>query len=400
MNDRANGPDAAPKAGSDPKYDGQRIFMPLVEALRPGDLILTRNRWGERARDRKISSGIAKATGGKFSHVMVCSIPPTLVEAMPEGVGTISLQRCFVHDLDNVQVLRHPDPAVAGGAAARLQFHIGRTYSVSRAVVSPLPVRSMGVLRDRGIFCSALAATVFRQAGGEDVFTQLPEKTTPSTIEHYAGLIDVTAEIFRPARAPKNVELMSSLDGERRPSPSERQTQLLQRYAAEVFPAADTLVERFPEAGLNPPMTFFEILNLIVDAFARSEQVRDKIRFQAAVRALDEQAAALLNVGEYAAIVSEMRELDQNTLQYALRASFSPRPDIGIEEVRGLLNTTRAQMSVRRGGHESFLKDAWPTGPSKAIASWLDINAPVLQAYERQAVVFGEILERLEPRAS
>lgn len=215
------------------------VFSPSIDLFRPGDLILTRNRWGG---GRKTSSAIAKATGGTFSHVLVCETPPTFVEAMPDGVGTISLQRCFVHDLENVRVLRYPDPLVAGRAAARLQFHIGRAYSVSRAALSPFPVGTMGVLQDRGIFCSALAALVFREAGGEAVFTYPPEKTTPATIEHYSGLIDITGLIFRPASAPGNIALMSSLDGERRQSPSERQTQLLLGYAAEMFPAADALV--------------------------------------------------------------------------------------------------------------------------------------------------------------
>lgn len=103
----------------------------------------------------------------------------------------------------------------------------------------------------------------------------------------------------------------------------------------------------------------------------------------------------MLDRGEIAAIGDEMLKLDQDTLQWALKASFDARPEIDIEDLQSLSTTTQMQILIRRGGIESFLSDAWPTGPSRAIASWIQINAPILQAYDQRAMVLKEILERL-----
>jgi len=394
-NPETKGAKPAPTPGSDPTYNDRNVFLPVLEALRPGDLILTRNREGERAGDRKMSAGIARVTGGSFSHVMICSVPPTMVEAMPEGVGTISLQRCFAHSLRNVRVLRHPNARVADAAASLTLPHIGRAYSVTRAGVSPFPARSLGILQDRGIFCSALAALVFRRAGAEDIFTRPPDKTTPSTIERYTGLLDVTDLVFREALAPKNVETMSALDGQRRPGPSDRQTSLLLRYGVEIFPKADQLVASFPQADLERPASFFNVLQLIIDAFAAAERVSDRAGFVTAVENLDEQSAAMLDSGELAAIGDEMVKLDQEALQQELRKSFDPDPDIDVDGLRGLLTTTAAQLAARSASIDGFRGNAWPTGPSRAIASWVRIQSGSLQVLEHRAVAAKEILDRL-----
>ena len=387
--------DDARKPGSDRAYDGRTVFLPISDALRPGDLILTRNREGDSALDRKMSAGIARLTGGRFSHVMICSVPPTLVEAMPAGVGTLSLQRCYAHSLDDVRVLRHPDPRIARTAGSLVLPNIGRTYSISRAAISPLPTGPLGSIKDRGVFCSALAAQVFREAGAGDIFTRPPEKTTPSTIEHYPGLINVTYDLFREELAPRNIEQMAALDGERRSSPSDRQTTALLRYGAATFERADSLVRNHPEAGLERPTSFFMVLQLIVDAFRAASRVDDPLNFGEEVAALDAEATILLAEGELAAVAQEMLQLDSASLQQALRESFNPEPDINVENLQGVLRTTEVQIGERQASIEGFRVDAWPTGRSKAIALWLEMQELVVAAARQRATLIEEILARL-----
>ena len=96
------------KPAHNPKYDGLFVYAPLVSAMRPGDILLTRNAEGGDLKGKALSKTILTASGGSFDHALICTVPPTFVEAVDIGVCTLSVQRCF-----------HPQPAGCAGPALR-----------------------------------------------------------------------------------------------------------------------------------------------------------------------------------------------------------------------------------------------------------------------------------------
>lgn len=95
-----------------PDYDGRTVWFPRLERLLPGDILLTRTVYDEVAGGTKDAKLIRAFTFGRFEHAAICTAPPTVAEAGGDddgGVFTLSLTRCFTHDLENVRVLRWPD---------------------------------------------------------------------------------------------------------------------------------------------------------------------------------------------------------------------------------------------------------------------------------------------------
>lgn len=133
--------------------DGQMVWLPAVGLVRPGDILLTNNVESRAAKGLKVSGVIRAATRVRFSHTMICSSPPTFIEAV-----------------------------IAAQAAARAQFEVGRSYWVPRAVGSVLS-GDAGRSADRGTFCSALVAQCYALAAAECFQRVSPERTTPATIE-------------------------------------------------------------------------------------------------------------------------------------------------------------------------------------------------------------------------
>lgn len=99
-----------------PKYDGRYVYVTDLSKLKPSDVLLTRNSETSSKKAGFQSGAIAKATRGTYSHAMLCPVPPTFIEAVGHGVSNVSAQRCFIHDLKNVRVLRYPDAAIAKDA--------------------------------------------------------------------------------------------------------------------------------------------------------------------------------------------------------------------------------------------------------------------------------------------
>jgi hypothetical protein len=122
-----------------PEYDGLYVFKPNLAELQSGDIILTRNAETTSFKGKAQSDAIARATGGNFSHALLCSIPPTLIEAIGDGVSNVSAQICFVHDLQHVRVLRYPDQTIARAAGSAALKFVGQGYSVRNAIRSIFP---------------------------------------------------------------------------------------------------------------------------------------------------------------------------------------------------------------------------------------------------------------------
>ena len=333
-----------------PRYDGCMVFLPDVSLLRPGDIILTSTMESQDERALEISRRVREAAGSRFSHVLICTSPPTFAEAGSDGVSSLSLANCFVHAIENLRVLRHPDESVAKGAASHAQRGVGREYSFRQATQSVLPVGTgKATAGDDGTFCSAYVAQAFALAGAAE-FAAVPiERTTPATIEKIGGLIDITDVIFEPALAPRNVEAMTALDGDYAPTPSFPQTETFQRYAKAALPQAERLVSMFPEAGLERQTTYFGMLLLILNADASTPKIDEGRRsdFLRAITELDNAIAAQQADGAIEKFYTDIVASDSRQMERNLRESYSATPDIDIHALRSQYEARERSLADR-----------------------------------------------------
>lgn len=368
--------------------------MPRVEVVEAGDILLTSNVFSEDRIGLKQSGLIRRMTGGRFSHALICSSPPVFVEAIGTGVSTLSLARCFAHDIANVRLLRYPDATVARKAAQLAQYEIGRDYSVARAVGSVFPAAVLDRLNDHGIFCSALVAQVFVSAGGS-LFAHTPvDRTTPATLEKLGGLIDLTEEAFRSGPIPRNAETMSALDGDRAPTLSARQTELSAKCARAVWPRVEALMAGYPQAGLTAQPAFYSILNLLTDAIGRREVVPPDRRaaFDQDVRGLDADLAMYLRGGELAALLVEIEKADGEGMMTAIAESFAGKPDIDLEAMHGMLLAGTTQLAERNQAIVAW--EQWGPSRSEALSTYLPIERSAAEAIARRNHLLREILTR------
>jgi hypothetical protein len=338
------------------KYDGKMVFLPRVDQIRSGDILLTFNAESGDRRGMKQSRLIRAATKGSFSHAMMCSSPPVFVEAIGTGVSTLSLARCFAHDIANVRLLRYPNPEIAGRASRLIQDEIGRDYSVARAVRSVFPADVLDRVEDHGIFCSALVAQTYISAGSDIFRLVAADRTTPATIERLQGLEDITAIAFRSALAPNNIEEMSALDGDRAPTLSARQTAISGECARQLWPQADALAKAYPEVELLPLPTLYGLLRFVVDAPERMERIPADRRatFIGALMALDEALASFLDRGELQALIRQIIAQDDATITRDIGESFREKPDIDLEAMKAYLAAGRQQLADRTRGIEGW----------------------------------------------
>lgn len=384
------------KAGSNRKYDNLMVLLPNVAALRAGDLVLTRNRHGTKAAGRTMSKVILKTTGGNFDHVMICTVPPTLLEAVTAGVGNLSLARAFAHDLTGVRVLRYHDARVAAAAASAALTYVGRPYAHAGAATSIFPVGVFGEISGNNIFCSALVAQVFQKAGAPEFAATSVEKTTPATIERMASLTDVTAEVFVAGLAPRNVEEMAALDGDRTPSPIDKQVALFATYFLLLESKAQAIVSRHPQSSLAAPQSFLSCLQFLMSAYDAAANappaVQATLLFE--LTAFDDAVLVLINKGDWEALQAEASLQDAATTKRDLEESLKPKPDIDRRALAGLKDATAKQLEGRSGA-VAGIQD-WGVGRSKTIDRYLAIAEETLNSLRHRALAIAEIEKRLE----
>lgn len=376
------------------KFDGRIVHLPKVEELQPGDILLTSNRESEDKQGMKQSGAIRRATKGNFSHAMICSTPPTFVEAIGSGVSTLSLARCFAYDLNNVRLLRHPDPAIARRAAQLVQDEIGRDYSVARAVRSVFPIALLDRVDDHGIFCSALVAQVFSVAGSS-LFASTPvDRTTPATIERLHGLEDITGKAFRSGIAPRNIEEMSSLDGDRSPTPSAKQTVLSAKCAKAIWPKAQSIALKYPELGFTPTPTFAGLLRFVTDSFDKEATIPQTKRqeFRNDINDIDVALETFVLDGELKKLLLEIANVDDVTIGRNIEESFKNDADIDVEAMKSYYRATKDQLETRLNAIENW--ERWGLSRSKAMSAYIEIDRIAADATRNRKTILKEILER------
>jgi hypothetical protein len=382
-----------------PRYNGLYVFKPNLGNLLRGDVILTRNAESTSFKGKAQSDVIAKATGGSFSHALICTVVPTLTEAIGDGVSNISAQNCFVHDLKHVRVLRYHDQRIAAAAASEAMKLFAKRYSVRAAIRSAFPGSSVPDPSDDRIFCSALVATAFRAAGASEFASINPMKTTPETLENVKGFTDVTAQGFERILSPNNIEAMSALDGDRGVSPFAGQAKLLKSYYVQLSHPIDDLIVTHPPLAVYRPTTFFGCLPFINHICAAAQRFppgveADKLRIL--VKIIDDLAFDLLSEGKLQEMGKAAKAIDDKTMQYSLEQSFEADPDVDLNDTLRMIKATRDQIASR----SSILNDPeTPPGLSRAWDKWTEIAEENLQYFDKRLRILNEILARAFPSA-
>lgn len=358
-------------------YDGRQVWLPRLERLLPGDILLTRSIYGVMPGGDKDARLIRLFTFGRFDHAAICTSPPTFAEAGGGdggGVFTLSLARCFTHDLRNVRVLRWPNADVAATAAGFCQRQVGRPYSKVKAIASAFPVGGPRTARDRGVFCSSLVAHAYKIADPKAFRWMRPDKMSPSGLGRLWGFRDVTRDLFKPGLAPGNAEQMSALDGRRAWTPAYEQTLVALEYATDLLPLTDRLVADFAETRMIAPETFNDVLAFLPGAYDARDTVapdRRAVYFRALL-AIDAKAAELLGDDRLADAVHEMIDLDRAERRRVVAASHGANPDIDLDHQAGLLASRRVSLQARQSAQASFEPY---TGVFASIAIWVALSA-------------------------
>ena len=146
----------------------EHFYAPHVGSFHAGDIILTFNALGISRIGRIKSRVIRFFSRGSFSHAMICSHPPGLIEAIGPGVSKITLDRVRVNDIANVRVLRYHDRVIAAEAGKHAEHELGKDYSLPLAIESIFPQDFRAKIKNDAIFCSALVAQAYICAGATE----------------------------------------------------------------------------------------------------------------------------------------------------------------------------------------------------------------------------------------
>jgi len=339
-------------AERNPRYDNLYVFKPDLSKLHPGDIFLTRNVESDSLKGRTQSAAIARATGGHFSHALLCTTPPTLIEAIGEGVSNLTVQICFAHDLRNVRVLRYKDQSIARkAAAAAATVFLGKGYSVRKAVRSIAPGATEPGGDSDQTFCSALVASAFRAGTALEFASLNPFKITPAFLEHADCFTDVTHDVFIKILSPNNIEEMSALDGNRVVSPLAPQSRLLNDYYSKLSPLIQDFAKKYTVLTSDKlPTSFLNCLAFVDATYSALEKgpLSEEGRLaQKDLQFIDKLAYDLLASGGMMKLLKEAEEYENESNQYSLSQSFKCNPDISRNDTFGLISVTRQQIEVR-----------------------------------------------------
>jgi hypothetical protein len=379
-----------------PKYDGRHVYVVDLSKLMPGDVLLTRNAETTSSREKLQSTVISKATRGDFSHAMLCTRPPTFIEAVGHGVSNISAQISFAHDLKNVRLLRYHDQGIADNAGSEALPLLGKKYSVGKAIRSILPSFGHSNVPDDELFCSALVAAVYRKAGAAEFAAIDPMKVTPATLEKAGHFKDETANVFVRILSPNNIESMSALDGDRITSPLGGHAELFQEYCDVLLPMIRKFIDGTPELTFElKPTSFLNCVMFIAAAKNACANLPDAIAEEPRrkIKAIDNAAYNLLTDGRYEAMQRLATANDEESVQYTLTQSFAADPDIDRNATRGLIAATRAQIASRSPGHARNNYG----GGSRVADKWFEISDEVVDVLKRRLQGLEESFARAFP---
>lgn len=383
------------------EYEPTEIFRADLTKIYPGDVLLTRNFHSDSLRDRATSATIRKATGGEFSHALICTSVPTFIEASGGFVSNISINNCFAHCVNNIRLLRHKDQNIAEEASKAALLFLGMPYSVKRAIESILPGINTNVIDGDGIFCSALVAAAYSSAKCPNLSKMNPMLVTPHTLEKALCFTDVTKGVFSPIITPPNWQNMSALDGDRISNPiRDQQGVLFGDHFSKISPLCSELKIDFPKYINKSPISFFEIILFIANGIKKFEleipsamRTQPEIELINRIHKIDIEACKLLSDGRLDSMFSEVITLDDNTLMRINLESFEREPDLDMDNLIGMAKSTDKQISDRL----ALLTDyaSYPSGVCLTLDKWLESTQKTVELFSRRKQLLKEVLERL-----
>ncbi len=391
----ANGGQPMPERNR--RYDGTYVFTPDLTKIQRGDILLTRNREPSAIKGKALSELIATATGGSFSHALLCTDPPTFIEAIQGFVSNISVQNCFVHDLSNVRVLRYGDQEIAKAAASQVLTFLGQKYSIRGAILSLIPELALPESVSDQTFCSALVATAYRTAGAPEFVAIDPMKITPASLEKMPNFLDITTLVFDRKLAPQNIEEMSALDGDRIQTAFSGQGELLSKYYRMLVPSIDDLVSKFPSFLVRKPKTFFDCLPVVAEGFRACDAlgespIKNALRQQ--LQLIDDAAFELLKEGRLREIFEDGVKQDDKANVYIISESYKAVPDLDYDNLNGILAVTITQIASRSSILNSQL---YTSGRSRACNEWLRFTRDTLEPFYRRKEIIEDVIKRVFP---
>jgi hypothetical protein len=137
--------------------DSQRPRRVRVEALQPGDVVLT-------ATTGKVSKAVRRATRGEVSHAMICVQHGSTIDSTDDGVQASNIQRELYGAGDTVVVLRLHERLDELAVHRVIEFarsEVGTRYSKIEAARTVMAGRGP---RSKQMFCSRLVARAFAAA--------------------------------------------------------------------------------------------------------------------------------------------------------------------------------------------------------------------------------------------
>lgn len=337
---------------------------------------------------------IKTATGGNFSHALICSYPPSLIEALPGGARKLSLSRCWVHNIEHVKVLRaeSASPEALAEAGKLAEDEIGKPYSAILALFSQQRLRagfdrlkmlfSVDELKQgmtsRKIFCSMLVAKAYAEAGISG-FEYPYYKINPTDIQNNPHLTDVTREIF-PKQAiygSEYLSLMAFLDGERPFGFTEKQTLEYSKIAEALLSPAIEFVNKVSVRGLKFNPTFFGMIRLIQGCDPASLNTTDRKMFDD----FDQNFFNAMRSSNILSILGELYAAENDRVHRLISDNCSSK--IPSDELTQKYLATQANYK-NMFKQVSLLKELNERWRSKAIEEYLRIQDYSLEYHNQQ----------------
>lgn len=279
-----------------------RPFVFDYAKLCPGDIVLTRDT-GLR------SQIIQRASGGRFSHALICTTPPTLTEARLEGVRNISARNVYISDIVNVAVLRLRGQAgdirkAASDAASYATSFFSAAYDLPQALASVTnKILDEG---NPGVFCSELVAKSYKHAGIDLVDGLTPDNITPNDIASSIKLMEITHEVCSPCPSDFDPGTLEPIDGVVGDNVARESSLELRRLFE------DTRAAWEPYYGEIRPRNIWDVVGLI--GMGTVKDIKDLDR----VRAIDAILAEAIRTSKLWSIVEAMAKNDGKAVAHQL----------------------------------------------------------------------------------
>jgi hypothetical protein len=207
------------KSGNADDLQMVNCYLLDVQALRPGDIILTSSP------GQPVSEIIRAVTNSNYSHAILVLNPPYAIESSDFGVVKFRLDRFAVREPQNITVLRVQASVGAKadlGQVVRFAERLVTKEYADREVLAALFER-IPRLEQGKFFCSQLVAEAYRSAQIVLVADRRPERTTPGMLAN-SKILEEVKGILRFNMASELIFFPAFFDGSNRQSPVELET--------------------------------------------------------------------------------------------------------------------------------------------------------------------------------